>query len=294
VSLRTSDGRRFPEVRTQPIGDGLVAVTDDQRVGLWIHDVEVDEVVIESDRRGWLLGMRSNGPHVLVALANQPWTIEDFHVLDVSDGRIERRFTVSGPPAVWAWPMSDGGLWRVTRDGRSERWDADGNLLEERSFTIADAGLVPTFAADERGRLAYVQADAPGGLSRIEIRDLQLAETMERTAPGLVNSMGFARGGDLLALQMADGSVRLMDVDSGVTSGVLWDGDGTQLRTPWYDETTDTIWVASRERLVRLPIDPDAWREHACESVTGELTATEWAELVPGDAPQVPVCQPYA
>ena len=118
-------------------------------------------------------------------------------------------------------------------------------------------GWSETFAADEHGRVAYVRADDPGGLdpgSRSETSSE--VETIERTAPGLVNSMGFARDGELLALQMVDGSVRLMDVESGVTGGVLWDGDGTQLRTPWYDRATDSIWVASRERLVRLPDRP--------------------------------------
>ena len=260
-------------------------------MGLWVDDVEVDELVIESEHRGALLGVRSNDPFVMVALADAPGQIEDFHVLDLSDGRIQQKFSVSGPPAAWVWPMSDGGLWRVRRDGLSERWDAAGKLLEEQSFTIPDAGQVRTFAADEHGREAYLRADAPGGLSRIEIRDLERGETIERTAPGLVNSMGFARDGEVLALQMIDGSVRLMDVGSGVTGGLLWDGDGTQLRTPWYDAATDfDLWVAAREELVRLSIDPSVWREHACSSVVRELTATEWAELVPGDKPQVPAC----
>ncbi len=267
-----------------------MAVTDDQRVGLWIDDVETDEVVIESDRRGGLVGTRSNDPFLIVTLADGPMTIEDEHLLDLSNDRIEERFAVTGTPTVWIWPMSDGGLWRVGRDGLAERWDASGELLKEQSFTVPDAERISIFAADEHGRVAYVRADAPGGLNRIEVRDLERGETIERTAPGLVNWMGFARDGELLALQMVDGSVRLMDVESGVTGGVLWDGDGTQLRTPWYDQATDSIWVAAREQLVRLPIDPSAWREHACASVTRELTASEWAELVPGAEAQVPAC----
>ena len=243
VSLLTPDGRRFPETRAYGAGDGLVAVTQDQRVGLWIDGVEVDEIVVESDRRGPLFGTRSNDPYLVVGLGGGDGTIdgtiEDDHLLEIRDGRIEPRFTVTGPPAEWMWPMSDGSLWIVRHDGLAELWDASGTLLEERSFTIPDAARVSIFAADERGRVAYVRADAPGGLSRIEIRDLARGETIERTAPGLVNYMGFARDGALLALQMVDGSVRLMDVESGVTSGVLWDGEGTQLRTPWYDKSTD-------------------------------------------------------
>jgi WD40 repeat protein len=290
VSLRTSDGRPFPATRAYPTDDGLVAVSDDQRVGLWVGDVQVDEMVVESDRFGLFGGTRNNDPFLIVATLDGSGTVEDQHLLEIREGRVEPRFTVTGGRTAWDWPMSDGGLWRVGLDGLAEFWDASGALLESQSFDIPDAARVRVFASDEHGRVAWVRADAPGGLSRIEIRDLERGETTELTAPGLVNWMGFARDGELLALQMVDGTVRLMDVASGVTGGVLWDGDGTQERTPWYDATTDSIWVAAREQIVQLPVDPAVWRERACASVTRELTATEWAELVPGDEPQVPAC----
>ena len=40
-------------------------------------------------------------------------------------------------------------------------------------------------------------------------------------------------------MQTVDGSVRLHDVDAGVTSGVVWRGAGSTTHTPWYDEATD-------------------------------------------------------
>jgi hypothetical protein len=41
---------------------------------------------------------------------------------------------------------------------------------------------------------------------------------------------------------------------------------------------------------VKVPLDPDAWRDRVCELVGRELTAEEWADFVPGDEPRRDIC----
>jgi hypothetical protein len=288
--LRTQDGQPFPEFKTYALDGGLAAFSENRRVGLWIDGVHVDDLVIPSRKGGILRKARATDPYLLVVEETAFSEAADHHLLEAVDGRIHHRFTVERPLGSFGAPMPDGGLLIFSPDGVAERWDAAGELQEGQTFRLDHVWRSGAYAFDDRGRVAYIRADAPGGLSRIEIRDLERSEMTELTAPGLINGIGFARGGELLALQGVDGSVRLMDVETGATSGVLWIGDGTQFRTPWYEEATDSIWVAARDELVRLPIDPAVWRERACERVSGELTEVEWQDLVPGNVPQVPAC----
>jgi hypothetical protein len=107
---------------------------------------------------------------------------------------------------------------------------------------------------------------------------------------GYVSSLAFIRGGELLVLGSRDGTVRLWDVEGAAFAGEIWDGDGTALGNPWYDEANESVWVATSGLVVRLPVTPERWIERACELVGRDLTEDEWREYVPGDAPQQPAC----
>ncbi len=108
---------------------------------------------------------------------------------------------------------------------------------------------------------------------------------------GAVVSVGFARNGSLLVVVEADGTVRLWDTERAEGVGILWNGNGTAPSSPpWYDEATDTIWVATSGKVLQFSLDPVRWVEQACELVSRELTADEWDRLVPGSAPQRPAC----
>ncbi len=57
---------------------------------------------------------------------------------------------------------------------------------------------------------------------------------------------------------------------------------------PWYDESTDSVWVATSDKILRFSLEPTRWVERVCELVPRELTPDEWERLVPGDTPQRP------
>ena len=91
-------------------------------------------------------------------------------------------------------------------------------------------------------------------------------------------------------IQGLDGSVRLRDIDARLTTPIIYQGDGAPRSTPWYDEASDAVWVASSDRLVRLPLGSDAWRERACDRVGRDLSQDEWDRLVPGGGPRIATC----
>jgi hypothetical protein len=87
------------------------------------------------------------------------------------------------------------------------------------------------------------------------------------------------------------GTLRLWDVEDEEDLGVLWDGNGANPgEAVWYDETTDSLWLPSGGRLVRLPLDPQRWLERACELVGRDFTQEEWDRYVPGDEPPQSSC----
>ena len=107
---------------------------------------------------------------------------------------------------------------------------------------------------------------------------------------GRVTSVGFARNGELLVTVSDDGDVRLSDVDEQI-SVLLWKGSGgASPSPPWYDDATDSLWVATSGRLLRFPLDPERWVERACFVVGRDFTQAEWDQLVPGDEPLRSAC----
>ena len=91
---------------------------------------------------------------------------------------------------------------------------------------------------------------------------------------GAVVSVGFARNGSLLVVVEADGTVRLWDTERAEGVGILWNGNGTAPSSPpWYDEATDTIWVATSGKVLQFSLDSERWIERVCELVSRELTA---------------------
>jgi WD40 repeat protein len=111
------------------------------------------------------------------------------------------------------------------------------------------------------------------------------------TDVGAVASLGFARDGTVLVAVELDGTVRLWDTVRGELIGALWNGNGTAPSSPpWYDESTDTVWVATSSKILQFSLEPSRWVERACALVRRELTADEWERLVPGGVPQRPAC----
>lgn len=112
--------------------------------------------------------------------------------------------------------------------------------------------------------------------------------------PGVpdVNSVGFARGGTMLVISQNDGTVSIWDLERDRLAGRVTIGDGQALPgVPWYDEETDSAWVAGSTQLLEIPLDPAIWVERACDLLSRDLTADEWDQFVPGDESLQPGCQ---
>ena len=87
------------------------------------------------------------------------------------------------------------------------------------------------------------------------------------------------------------GTVRLWDVTRSEFGGVVWRGSGGVVGSPsWYDEATESIWVAVSGKVLQIPLNPERWVELACESVGRPFTPDEWDRYVPGDDPLWDAC----
>ncbi len=107
-----------------------------------------------------------------------------------------------------------------------------------------------------------------------------------------VANFGFARNGEVLAIVLLDGTVRLWDVARNTSAGLVWDGAGALEGEPaWYDAATESIWVNSSAKLIQIPLNPQRWIARACEVADRDLTQDEWDRLVPGDEPLQSACE---
>lgn len=132
---------------------------------------------------------------------------------------------------------------------------------------------------------------ALGGAGGVAIVDPTTSDVAVVLGVDNAVSVGFVRDGELLVIVEQDGTVRLWDVARGESIGVLWAGLGSASASPpWYDATTDSVWVATSGKLLRFPLDPDRWVEKACELVGRSLTQDEWTSYVPGDGPPQSAC----
>ena len=193
-------------------------------------------------------------------------------------------FSVSFPLIQAVHPSPDGGLFVLDEDGLLRTIDAEGR--EQSAF---DTGI-PFAAAitidEATGRLAV------GATTGVFIVDLATEETRRLAQSGDVANAAFARGGEVLVVTTFDGAVRIWDVDGDGLPTFVWDGSGSARGSspPWYDEASDSVWVATSGRVVQIPLDPERWIERACEIVSRDLTQDEWDRLVPGDEPLQPAC----
>jgi DNA-binding SARP family transcriptional activator len=211
--------------------------------------------------------------------------VETVYRFDPTGEALELTAMISSPPiaTVGAAPSPDGGLYVVLDDGLLRTYDRAG-----RGTTQVDTGL-------PEPRL--VVADPTGGLVAI---GGERGAVVVRPATGTVHevdgvrgvaNLGFARAGSTLVVVETDGTVRLWDVARDEPIGTLWTGTGTAPPSPpWYDPSTDTVWVATSGTILQFSLDPERWAERACALVSRELTPEEWDRLIPGDAVQRPAC----
>ena len=270
--------------------DGHVAISQDGEVGLWRGGRLVDRLDLTDGPADQFDGADHRGTRVIAGVRSNEDDLR-VNLLDVSGDKIVRLMTVE--PEYWifrAQPLDDGRLLLMDVEGVAHVYGDDGELLQEH-----DIGFDPTigFLAsgfDGQGRFALARESTVGGSSQVDVIDPVSGDRHAFLTLGQVRGLGFAGDGRILLIQGTDGSIRLHDLPTGATSPVVWDGAEAPLGKAWYDETGDTVWMATTERLVQLPLDRNGWREQACRRVGRDLSAAEWERLVPGAGAQVSAC----
>ncbi len=285
VELRTSDGGQFAASVIIPTSDGVWAAARNDGIGRWLDGELVEKIDLSGvGIRGWLhldrfavLAEQSDGSHVA-------------HLVNLEPGNLDVVVTISGTDAIAAHPTADDGIYLVEEPGLLREFGADGTLIEtieiEGIGSDLGAGNVTMTIDPATGRLAI------GGTNGIVLVDPATGDVETLPAGTQSSSLGFAGNGELLAITGHDGTVRLWDVERGVSAGLAWRGSGARSNSfsPQNDPSADSMWVIASGKLLQIPLTPELWIERACEVVGRDLTEDEWERLVPGDGPVQSAC----
>jgi len=219
---------------------------------------------------------------IAVFEGEQPLAVYAF---DPAPGTLALLSTIETPPFALSGvaPAPEGGLYVAMTEGMLRRYDRAGNRVQEVDSGLTNASVMSTDS--------WTGSIALGGEHGAVIVDPSTESVQSVTDVADVVSLGFARDGSLLVVVEVDGTVRLWDAARGEPVGTLWTGSGTAPSSPpWYDESTDSIWVATSGKVLQFSLDPNRWVDRVCQLVSRELTADEWDRLVPGDVPQESAC----
>jgi hypothetical protein len=279
TELVTPDGERFTPHSVLPDRTGIWAV-DAANVftrwegGRFVERLELGGVGGAGTRFGDLYGYGYNdGEGEFVA-----------SLIDLGSSSANVVFTVPTESFVEPHPTPEGGLFVLEADGALFHYNAEGQLVSEVATTALDTGIMTVDPAS--GMIA-----AAARLGVVSIIDPATGET--ETLPTLepISSLGFGRGGELLALTGVDGTVRFWDIERNASAGVAWSGAGSVGGGPsWFDADSNSIWVASSGKVLNIPLDPAQWIQQACDVVGRDLTQDEWDRYVPGDAQRQSAC----
>jgi WD40 repeat protein len=304
LALTTADGEVFDAIAARPERDGYLAWNDGTTVARWRNGATVEQVSIWSGR----LNVSQTGGAVLTGLpvvgeetgadsvgggfagdgaivVFEDEEAEGVYRFDTRPGDLAVLTALENPPfsttAVAPAPL--GGLYLAMSEGAVRLYDRSGTRVDQWETGLDD----PSVAVSDPATGAV----ALGGPNGAVVLDPSDGSVEPVTDVGGVASLGFAREGTVLVVVESDGTVRLWDAERGERIGTLWIGDGTAPSSPpWYDEATDTVWVATSGQILQFSLDPERWVERVCELVARELTASEWERLVPGDEPQRTAC----
>ena len=306
VTLRAASGDPFVAVGITPEVDGYLAWNDGTAVARWRGDE-----LVEPPLELWT-GMQNVSQTVGGALSGNPGfastvvspgdagggfagagavgvfedaSVKAVYAFDPEPGNL-RLFSVNSSPPFSTRavaPAPGGGLYLALADGELRRYDKTANGLQD-----FDTGFEnPTIAVHD----VTTGLVALGGENGAVVVDPASGSVRPVSDAGDVVSIGFARNGSRLVVVASDGTVRLWDTERAEEVGTLWNGNGVAPASPpWYDEATDTIWVATSGKVVQFSLDSERWIERVCGLVSRELTPGEWDRLVPGDAPQRAAC----
>jgi serine/threonine protein kinase/DNA-binding SARP family transcriptional activator/WD40 repeat protein len=302
VELLNREGGRFEAVAVVPEADGYLAWDDGRTVArwrdgrlveqldLWSSQVPVSQTRSAGQVPGPLIDERGADPPAgggyagrgAVAVFEGQFA-KALYAFDPTPGELAMHWANESPPFAVAVAPAPDAVHVLLENGVLRTYDLAGNRTQEFETGLGDAFVA---AAD-----TSTGAVALGGGSGAVLVDPSARSVQPVTDVGAVASLGFARDGTVLVAVELDGTVRLWDTVRGELIGALWNGNGTAPSSPpWYDESTDTVWVATSSKILQFSLEPSRWVERACALVRRELTADEWERLVPGRVPQRPAC----
>lgn len=262
-----------------PVEEGEWLVADNLLLSRW-EDSEIVEVIqldTEPDA-GW----RHGG--MLSVNLNSPQGYEVVQLVDLTPGSSGVTLTLPAPNAVASIPSTSRGVHVLDADGVLHTYDASGQSTGEIETEASGSGLIAV--DDATGHVAL-----PSKTGTVLLVDTADEEIVEIPTTGTIQNLGFARNGQILTIVAQDGSVRLWDLERGEAAGLVWSGSGAANDgLSWYDDETDSIWVATSGQLLRFSLDPERWIERACEIVGRDFTEEEWDRYVPGDEPLAQQC----
>jgi WD40 repeat protein/tRNA A-37 threonylcarbamoyl transferase component Bud32 len=261
-----------------PDGRTLAAVTSSGMGTLW--DVES-----RSLRRGPFatgsfaaVGVSFSADGTTLATAGSSgvrfWNVATGAVLDSVGGISvdDVAFSPTGP--LVAFVRNEG--------GDAEIWDV---ARRSRIRTLEASGYAVAFSPD--GRMLATAGDEP----RVQIWDVEsgkLIREFEQNVGG-VQTLEFSSDGKTLAVSGFDPVASLWDVATGTQIGPRLPA-GT--RTTMLDQSPDgrhLLTTAANGQGAVWDIDPESWKQRACDLANRALSRAEWEEFLPG-RPYEPAC----
>ena len=278
--LLLPSGAKFPAVKIYPEPDGLWAFSDANVMARW----EGDEMVEEIDLGG-VHYTRTQMGNLIAVLSGFPDGSQTVHLVNVDRAARRVVFEIAVSGAAELHPSAAGGVHVIETDGTLSTYDDTGELIRAVETGVEQIGFI---AVDPTTDTVALTASP----RTLVIVDPESGAVQTVPDIGRISTLGFGRNGEILALTYFDGTVRLWDVERGEYAGLVWNGSGqgSTSSPSWYDETTESMWVSSSGKYLRIPLDPERWVERACEIVSRDLTEEEWDRFVPGDDLPRPAC----
>ena len=278
--LLTPSGEHLDAAKVYPAEDGLWVFTWDNELFRWDGDgmgakLDMGGEHFNRTQFGDLIGVLSD--------QDDGSRVVDLVRLDGDEASVV--FRRPAPDAVEVHPTTDGGVHVIDPVGTLTTYGPTGEVVGTIETEVERVGFIAVDPAS--GNLALV-----AGPEELVIVDPARGVLDRSPDVGLISTLGFGRDGEVIALTLRDGTVRLWDVAQGQYAGLVWSGSGqaSTASPSWYDEATDTMWVASSGKYLGISLDPSGWVERACDLVNRDLTQDEWDRFVPGDAPPQPAC----
>lgn len=280
VSLIEPDGTRFVPRAVFPDDGGLWATDIAGRVTRWEDGAMVS--VLDLGGRSIDVFRYENW---LATMTGFPDGTGQAHLVELDVERGPRlAFSVPITGAVILHPTRDGGMHLLDDADVLRTYDSQGNEVAEIETNLPDGSLLDVDPAT--GRVAVGSKESGAVVIDVEAGDVTVVPMRAD-----VNRVGFAGDGTFLVFTSSDGNIRLWDTRTDEAPTLVYEGRGSvRGGSLWYDESTESVWVVSTGRLLRVPLEPERWIERACEIVGRDLTQDEWDRHVPGDLPLQGAC----